>query len=151
LGWREFAYPERPRLPTRLSGSSTGAARAGAALARRLLRRHLTAEQYEPLLRRQSTFLKQGDLSKVVAVGPSADDYHWTEALMDSRNQFDLLSLQHYTLPTGDWSHKGPATGFTKAQWIETLAQTRRMEELLTRHSAIHMPAALLNSAGRLA
>lgn len=98
---------------------------------------NLTAEQYEPLLRRYSTFLKQGDSPKVVAVGPSADDYHWTEAVMDSRSQFDLLSLHYYTLPTGDWSRKGPATGFTKAQWLETFAQTRRIEELLTRHSAI--------------
>lgn len=98
---------------------------------------NLTAEQYEPLLRRYSTFLKQGDSPKVVAVGPSADDYHWTEALMDSRAQFDLLSLHYYTLPTGDWSHKGAATGFSKAEWLETFAQTRRMEDLLTRHSAI--------------
>lgn len=98
---------------------------------------NLTAEQYEPLLRRYSTFLKQGDSPKIVAVGPSSDDYHWTQALMDSRSRFDLLSLHYYTIPTGDWSHKGAATKFGKAEWLQTFAQTRRMDELLTRHSAI--------------
>jgi alpha-N-arabinofuranosidase len=98
---------------------------------------NLTAEQYEALLRRYSTFLKQGSSPRMIAVGPSADDYHWTEAVMESRSQFDLISLHYYTLPTGDWTHKGAASGFSKAEWLQTFAQTRRMEELLARHSAI--------------
>jgi alpha-N-arabinofuranosidase len=49
----------------------------------------------------------------------------------------DVLGLHFYTLPTGNWEHKGAAVGFTKAEWLATFAQTRRMEELISRHSAI--------------
>jgi alpha-N-arabinofuranosidase len=47
------------------------------------------------------------------------------------------LSLHYYTLPTGDWSHKGSATNFDESQWHATLVQTLRMEQLVERHSAI--------------
>jgi len=49
----------------------------------------------------------------------------------------DGLSLHYYTLPTGDWKHKGSATDFGEDQWHSTLARTLHMEELLTKHSAI--------------
>ncbi|HET7604945.1 MAG TPA: alpha-L-arabinofuranosidase C-terminal domain-containing protein, partial [Sphingomicrobium sp.] len=74
---------------------------------------------------------------KIVAVGPSGDDYAWTEEIMKSHDKFDVLSLHYYTLPTGDWAHKGAATGFGKAEWFATFAQTRRIEEMIARHSAI--------------
>jgi alpha-L-arabinofuranosidase len=98
---------------------------------------NLTAEQYAPLLRMFSTFVRQDQGPKAVAVGPSADDYHWTETIMASHGQFDVLSLHYYTLPTGDWSHKGPATGFGRGEWLQTFAQTRRIEEMIAKHSAI--------------
>jgi alpha-N-arabinofuranosidase len=47
------------------------------------------------------------------------------------------LSFHQYTLPTGNWDKKGPALAFGEADWIATLAQTLRMDELLTKHSAI--------------
>jgi alpha-N-arabinofuranosidase len=97
---------------------------------------NLTAEQYAPLLRRYATFVRS-DGSKIVSVGPSADDYAWTEEMMKSRDKFDVLSLHYYTLPTGDWSHKGAANGFGKAEWLATFAQTRRIEEMIARHSVI--------------
>jgi len=98
---------------------------------------NLTPDQYAPLLRRFSTFVRQDQGPKILAVGPSADDYHWTETIMAARGQFDLLSLHYYTLPTGDWSHKGAAVGFSKDAWLQTFAQTRRMDELITKHAAI--------------
>lgn len=98
---------------------------------------NLTAAQYAPLLRVFGTFVRQDNGPKIVAVGASADDYAWTEEMMKSHDKMDVLGLHFYTLPTGDWSHKGAAVGFTKAEWLATFAQTRRMEELITRHSAI--------------
>jgi alpha-N-arabinofuranosidase len=56
---------------------------------------------------------------------------------MKSHDKFDVLSLHYYTLPTGDWAHKGAATGFGKAEWLATFAQTRRIEEMIARHAAI--------------
>jgi alpha-N-arabinofuranosidase len=98
---------------------------------------NLTAEQYAPLLRIYGTFVRQDEGPKTVAVGPSADDYGWTEEIMKSHDKFDVLSLHYYTLPTGDWAHKGAATGFGKAEWLATFAQTRRIEEMIARHAAI--------------
>jgi len=98
---------------------------------------NLTADQYAPLMRMFGTFVRQDNGPKIVAVGASGDDYAWTEEMMKSQDKMDVLGLHYYTLPTGDWSHKGAAVGFTKAEWFSTFAQTRRMEELITRHSAI--------------
>ena len=98
---------------------------------------NLTAEQYAPLMRLFGTFVRQDQGPKIVSVGPSADDYAWTEEIMKSHDKFDVLSLHYYTLPTGDWSHKGAATGFRRAEWLATFAQTRRIDEIIARHSAI--------------
>ena len=98
---------------------------------------NLTAAQYAPLMRMFGTFVRQENGPKIVAVGAAGDDYAWTEEMMKSQDKMDVLGLHYYTLPTGDWSHKGAAVGFTKAEWFATFAQTRRMEELLARHSAI--------------
>ena len=98
---------------------------------------NLKADQYAPLMRIFGTFVRGDKGPKIISVGPSADDYAWTEEIMKSHDQFDLLSLHYYTLPTGNWSHKGSAIGFSKAEWLSTFAQTRRMEEMIARHSAI--------------
>jgi len=98
---------------------------------------NLTADQYAPYLRIYSTFVRQDNGPKIVSVGPSGDDYKWTEAIMVSRGQMDLLSLHYYTLPTGDWARKGAAVGFSRADWLQTFVQTRRIEEMITKHAAI--------------
>jgi alpha-N-arabinofuranosidase len=48
----------------------------------------------------------------------------------------DAYSLHYYTIP-GTWENKGPSTGFGEDQWAATLANARRMDELVTKHSAI--------------
>lgn len=98
---------------------------------------NLTAAQYAPLLRLFGTFVRQDNGPKIVAVGPSGDDYAWTTEIMKSNDKFDVLSLHYYTLPTGDWAHKGPAVGFDKAAWLQTFVQTRRIDDIIARHSAI--------------
>jgi alpha-N-arabinofuranosidase len=98
---------------------------------------NLRADQYAPLLRIFGTFIRQDNGPRIVAVGASGDDYAWTEEMMKSHDKMDVLGLHYYTIPTGDWSHKGAAVGFTTAEWFATFAQTRRIEELIERHSAI--------------
>ena len=53
------------------------------------------------------------------------------------RKQIDAISMHYYTLPTGDWNHKGSATEFGEAEWHSTLARTLHIEELIQKHSAI--------------
>lgn len=98
---------------------------------------NLTADEYASLMRIFGTFVRQENGPKIVAVGPSGDDYAWTREIMKSHDKFDLLSLHYYTAPTGNWSHHGAAVGFTKAEWFSTFAQTRQMEDLIERHSEI--------------
>jgi len=94
------------------------------------------ANQY----RQYQTYVRQYGESPVtkIACGANSDDYEWTEVLMArAAEHMDGLSLHYYTIPTGEWNAKGSATDFDDYGWYETLRQTRRMEELLTRHSAI--------------
>jgi len=73
-----------------------------------------------------------------VAAGPDGSNLDWTRTLMAAAgDNFDALSLHYYTLPTGDWAAKGPALGFTPAQWTATFAQTYRMETMIAAHDAI--------------
>jgi alpha-L-arabinofuranosidase len=51
--------------------------------------------------------------------------------------QMNGLSLHYYTVPKGNWADKGSATEFGADEYYNTLKNTLRMEELVTRHSAI--------------
>ncbi|MDE1191762.1 MAG: alpha-L-arabinofuranosidase C-terminal domain-containing protein [Arachidicoccus sp.] len=47
------------------------------------------------------------------------------------------LSLHYYTIPTGNWSKKGSATAFDEKEYFNTMKNCLKMEELITKHSAI--------------
>jgi alpha-N-arabinofuranosidase len=101
---------------------------------------NMTPEFYADNFRRYNTFVKNYPGNKIyrVACGASDFNYNWTEVLMKTAaRQMDGLSLHYYTVPTGDWSHKGSATRFTEAEWHETLRRALTMQELVTRHAAI--------------
>ena len=103
----------------------------------------MTPEFYADNFRRYNTFMKNygatpKDALYRVACGPSADDYDWTDVVMKSAsNQMNGLSLHYYTIPHGDWKHKGSATLFNRDDYLSTLGNTLHMEELISRHSAI--------------
>ncbi len=100
---------------------------------------NMRPEYYADEYRRYQTYLRNYGDNKIfrIACGPSGDDYEWTRVLMERAGRFmDGLSLHYYTVP-GDWSAKGPATGFAKEDWYKTLKKGLYMEELLTRHGAI--------------
>jgi alpha-N-arabinofuranosidase len=97
-------------------------------------------EFYADNFRRYNTFLKNyGDNHLYrIACGPSEDDYAWTETVMSiAGSKMNGLSMHYYTLPTGNWKNKGSATAFDEAEWFATLRRTLRMDELITKHSAI--------------
>ena len=47
------------------------------------------------------------------------------------------FSMHYYTIPTGKWANKGSAYGFPEAEWYSDMYQANRVDELLTKHSAI--------------
>lgn len=101
---------------------------------------NMRAEYYSDVYRRYATYCRNFTDKPLyrIACGPSSGDYHWMETLMQrAAPLFEGISLHHYTIPTGDWGKKGSATGFGLDEYYSTLAQTRYMDELITKHSAI--------------
>ncbi|MFW2829372.1 alpha-N-arabinofuranosidase [Sphingomonas sp. ID0503] len=89
--------------------------------------------------RRYATFIKAPAGTKIlkIAAGANVDDYNWTETMMRvAGEQLDALSLHYYTIP-GRWPPRASATQFDEAAWAETLFEANRMDELITKHTAI--------------
>ena len=102
---------------------------------------NMTAEYYSNEYRRYQTYVRQyNPEAKIykIACGPSDFNYEWTETLMKNAARYmDGLSVHYYTLCSNDWAHKGPALGFSREDYVTTLKKALRMDELITRHSAI--------------
>ena len=68
-----------------------------------------------------------------IACGPNSDDYNWTTVLMkDASMRFDGLSLHYYSSAS-----QRIATDIDEAGWFDVMKKTLKMEELITKHSAI--------------
>jgi len=101
---------------------------------------NMTAEYYANEYRRYQTYVRNyrpGEKIYRIACGPNDFNYAWTETLMKMAAPYmDGLSLHYYTVPH-DWNHKGHALGFTREDYVDTLTKALRLDELITRHSAI--------------
>ncbi|MBR3843687.1 MAG: alpha-N-arabinofuranosidase, partial [Christensenellaceae bacterium] len=103
---------------------------------------NMRAEYYSDVFRRYAVYCRNYGENKLykVACGPSGDDYHWTEAMMqnlDKRNT-QGLALHYYTRTNNDWSkHTAPATNFPLIDYYNIIKNTWVMEELIQKHSAI--------------
>ncbi|WP_370449677.1 alpha-N-arabinofuranosidase [Novosphingobium sp. LASN5T] len=102
---------------------------------------NMRAEYAADLTNRFAQFAKAGGKDKMlkIASGPSDEDYPWTETLMKLSGKYiDGLSLHYYTRPRDkDWNDKGAALGFPESEWATTMRNTLRIDEYITRHSAI--------------
>lgn len=101
---------------------------------------NMRPEYYADLYRRFQTYVRNYGDNQIhrIACGPNVDDYHWMEVLMREAGRFmDSITLHYYTLPNDSWQDKGEATGFDEKAWYVTLKKTLRMDELITRHTAI--------------
>ena len=101
----------------------------------------MTPEFYCDNYRRYSLYAREYSGNKLfkIACGPNAEDYNWTDVCMQRLGTWAMqgLSLHYYTVPSGDWEHKGSATDFTESEYYDTIKKTLYMEELITRHSGI--------------
>ncbi|HET7559796.1 MAG TPA: alpha-N-arabinofuranosidase [Limnochordia bacterium] len=100
---------------------------------------HMRPEYYADLYRQFQTYVRNFGGNKVykIACGPNVADYRWTETLMREAGRFmHGLSLHYYTHAERR-DGKSSATEFDEGQWFSTLKAARRMDELITRHSAI--------------
>jgi alpha-N-arabinofuranosidase len=100
----------------------------------------MTPDHYLDLFRQAATFLKspEGARPTLIASGGHDEDTAWTEALISKApHDTGAISFHYYTIPGERWQSKGPATGFGEDQWISTLAHTLRMDDFITRNSAV--------------
>ena len=100
---------------------------------------NMRPEYYADELKRYGTYLPSygGTRAFRIAVGPSDADYNWMEVLMrEAGRMIEGVDLHHYTL-AGPWASKGPATGFSEAQWFRSMRSALAVDEMITRHSAI--------------
>ena len=102
---------------------------------------NMRPETYADEYRKYQTFAKNystPDMMKI-ACGPNADDYQWTETIMQNLNSghTGAITLHYYTLPTGEWSKKGAALTFDDDEYYKTIAATMYMGEIINKHGAI--------------
>ncbi|MBR1864627.1 MAG: alpha-N-arabinofuranosidase [Ruminococcus sp.] len=102
---------------------------------------NMRPEFYSDKYKQYQCFCKNysGNQLYKVACGPSDKDYNWTEVLLSNvtSQQTQAISLHYYTVPTGNWSHKGAATVFEDSEYYATIAKTLFMEEIVTKHSEV--------------
>ncbi|MFM2359106.1 MAG: hypothetical protein RLY16_1099 [Bacteroidota bacterium] len=101
---------------------------------------NMKPEHYANIYRQYATFMTDwvnSDSLFRVASGANVDDYHWTEVLMREipNNMLEGVALHHYA--NVKWSEKGSATDYTEQQYFATMKSALKMEELVTKHSAI--------------
>ena len=101
---------------------------------------HMTASYYANLYRQYATYMtdwsNSSDLYRV-ASGASDGNYNWTEVLMKNipKNLIEAVALHSYSVI--DWGNKGSATEFSESQYFQTMQRAYKMEEYITKHSAI--------------
>jgi alpha-N-arabinofuranosidase len=101
---------------------------------------NMTAEGYAENFRRYATYARnygENTLYKI-AGGANSDDYHWTETLMKNipNGMMKGISLHNYTF-TNSWTDKGNATRFNEDQYFSVLENGQKMDDLISKHSAI--------------
>lgn len=101
---------------------------------------NMRAEYAADVTRRFSTFVKTpaGTKTLKIASGANSADYNWTEVMMrEAARQIDGIGVHYYTIGAEKWPPSKPATGFGRDEYANMLKSTLRMEELVTRHSAV--------------
>ena len=107
-------------------------------------------EYYMDVYRRYATYTRNygENLLYKVAGGPTANfpddnyaNYHWTEVMMENditRSVMDGLSLHFYThTHLMDKNVSRSSTEFAEKDWFAILAEALRMDDIITRHSAL--------------
>lgn len=99
---------------------------------------NMDPEYYGDLFKRYNTYVRDYDSNyhiNRIACGPNGNNYHWTKQVMDKvKYHANGLALHYYTVPTGNWEHKGSATEFDEAEYDSTISNAYEMELLVTNH-----------------
>lgn len=102
---------------------------------------NMEPEYYSSEYKRYQSFCKNysGNQLYKVACGPNSDDTNWTRVLLEHVKPWhtSAISLHYYTVPTGNWDHKGAACTFDDDEYYKTMKSTYFMEKILNDHIAV--------------
>ena len=102
---------------------------------------NMDPEYYGCLFKRYETYIRNYGDQRIyrIACGPNAEDYHWTDRVMDKvKYRTNGLSLHYYTdIWDSVTRSKKAATGFSAEDYTKTLAQAYRIDDIVTRHIEI--------------
>lgn len=101
---------------------------------------NMTPEYYSNIYKQYATFMTDwtnSDNMFRIASGANVDDYHWTEVLMRDipKNLIEGVALHSYSFV--EWNDKGSAIDFNASQYFSTMQTALKMDELITKHTAI--------------
>lgn len=102
---------------------------------------NMTPEQYADFYRRYASFCHDypGAHLNKIASGPNGDDTHWMDVLMKNIPHYLMwgVSVHYYTIPTGNWVHKGSATQFGENEYFGTLKRALGMNKVIEDEEAV--------------
>jgi alpha-L-arabinofuranosidase len=101
---------------------------------------NMRPEYYADVYNQYSAFMKArpGSMPELLASGDHDDQTSFTNSLLNSvRGRMDAISLHYYTILGPRWENKDTATGFSEAGWINTLANTLKMDGFIKAQDAI--------------
>jgi alpha-N-arabinofuranosidase len=102
---------------------------------------NMRAEYYADQYNQWSTFMKtaQKPAPIMLASGDRSGEYtDFTKVLMANRRaKMDAISLHYYTILGPKWEHKDTAVGFSETGWINTLANTVKMDGYIKKHDEV--------------
>ncbi|HEY5347888.1 MAG TPA: alpha-L-arabinofuranosidase C-terminal domain-containing protein [Rhizomicrobium sp.] len=106
---------------------------------------NMTPEFYAGLYHWNAAFAKPPEGTIRIAPGAYDGNTAWTEALLvslhrpnlDPLSDIDAITLHHFSLPTGNWAHKGPSIGFGEDQWMSIMKSALKMDDYIAAHSAV--------------
>jgi len=101
---------------------------------------NMTPEYYSNIYKQYTTFMTDwtnSDNMFRIASGANVDDYPWTEVLMRDipKNLIEGVALHSYSFV--EWNDKGSAIDFNASQYFSTMQTALKMDELITKHTAI--------------
>ncbi len=99
---------------------------------------NMTPQFYADTYRRFQTYVRNYGENRIykIACGANAEDYGWTDVLMQNCRHFSGLSLHYYTTPAV-YKWRGKALEFDDKEYAVTIAKAQKIDEIVTRHSEI--------------
>jgi alpha-L-arabinofuranosidase len=98
---------------------------------------NMKPEYYANLYSNYEAFLRAPAQSRPKMIA-SGGDTAWTQVLSkELKGRTIGISVHQYTIPTGNWDVKGKDLGFKEGEWISTLANTLKMDQVVKDHVAI--------------